>query len=65
MKAMSFETRILVRLVFLTWVDCVSDDGATRLLVDGVRTLDVISVGYMNRYLQICLNSSIFSSFFR
>ena len=49
---------------FFTGVDCVSDDGAIRLLVDGVWTLDVRSGGYMNRSLHIFLNTSIFSSIF-
>ena len=48
-----------------TGVDCVSDDGATRLLVDGVGTLDVSSGGYMKRLLHIFLNISIFASNFR
>ena len=50
---------------FFTGVDYVSDDGATRLLLDGVGTLGVSSGGYMNRFSHIFLNSFIFSSNFR
>ena len=50
--------------IFLIGVDCVSDNGATRLLVDGVGTLNVRSDRYMNRSLDICLILLIFSSIF-
>ena len=40
------------------------DNGATRLLVDGVGTLNVRSDRYMNRSLYICLIFPIFSCAF-
>ena len=49
-------------LAFLA-IMCV-DNGATRLLVDGVGTLNIRSDKYMNRSLYMCLIFPIFSCIF-